>query len=104
MEEEDEVNVFEVEVFEVVDLAFVWAAVEEVLVFLYDSGPWPGACWMSLPCSAMRAGPSVRSCFRSWGTIFARTRSFTGCLELESEWTLISNWVVGGKLWRWEGV
>ena len=91
MEEEDEVDVFEVEDFEVLDLAFDWAAVEEVVVFLYGSGPWPGACWMSLPCSAMRAGPSVRSRFRNCGTIVERTRSFTGCLELESEWMSISN-------------
>ena len=36
---EEDVDVFEVEVFEAVDLAFVWAAVEEVVVFLYGSGP-----------------------------------------------------------------
>ena len=61
------------------------------MVFLSGWGPSPGACWISLPCSAMRAGPNVRSCFRSCGTIFERTRSFTGCLELASEIMSISN-------------
>jgi len=48
-------------------------------------GPEPGACWMSLPCSAMRAGPSFANSFRSCGTILARTRSLTGAFELASE-------------------
>ena len=52
---------------------------------------------MSLPCSVMRAGPSVRRWFRSCGTIFERTRSLTGCFELESEWMSISNWFASGK-------
>lgn len=53
---------------------------------------------MSLPCSAIRAGPRVRSCLRSCGTIFERTRSFTGCLELASEQMSMSNWIACGKL------
>jgi len=83
--------VWEAEDFDEPDLAFVWAAVEEPVVFLGAWGPSPGACWISLPCSAMRAGPKVRSCFRSCGTIFERTRFFTGCLELASEIISISN-------------
>jgi hypothetical protein len=37
-----------------------------------------------LPCSAIKAGPSFANSFRSWGTSLARTRSFTGALELAS--------------------
>lgn len=41
-------------------LAFAWAAVEEftIVVGTVDAGE-SVACWMSLPCSAMRAGPSL---------------------------------------------
>jgi hypothetical protein len=45
----------------------------------------PGACWISLPCSAIKAGPSFANSFRSCGTILARTKSLTGALELASE-------------------
>ena len=62
---EDLLLVWEPEDLVVVDLAFVWAAAEDVVVFVSGGGPWPGACWMSLACSAMRAGPRVRSRFRS---------------------------------------
>ena len=51
----------------------------------------PGACWISLPCSAIRAGPNVVNFFRSCGTILDRTRSLTGALELASEYISISN-------------
>jgi hypothetical protein len=47
----------------------------------FESGP----CCRSLPCSVINAGPSLTSCLRSCGTIFDRTRSFTGCFELASE-------------------
>ena len=45
----------------------------------------PGACWISFPCSAIRAGPNLMNCFRNCGTSFARTRSLTGALEFASE-------------------
>lgn len=41
---EELVLVWEVEDFEVSDFAFVWAAVEEMVVFLSGGGSWPGAC------------------------------------------------------------
>jgi len=47
-------------------------------------GPEPGACWISLPCSAIRAGPSLANSLRSFGTILVRTRSLTGAFELAS--------------------
>jgi len=37
-------------------------------------------CWISFPCSVMRAGPSFAKLFRSCGRSFDRTRSLTGCL------------------------
>lgn len=40
-------------------LAFAWEAVEEVVIVVgCREGDAPVACWRSLPCSAMRAGPS----------------------------------------------
>lgn len=41
-------------------LAFAWAAVEEFMMVVGTAGADElDACWMSLPCSAMRAGPSL---------------------------------------------
>lgn len=67
-------------------LAIAWAAVEEVVIVvgIVDAGELVG-CWIALPCSEMMAGPSLFSCCRSWGSIFERTRSFTGCFEIDSE-------------------
>ena len=85
------VVVVEVDVGLVVDegFAFAWAAVEEVVTVVGVATPLEGfepvACWRSLPCSAMRAGPSLWREERSWGTSFERTSSLTGCFELESE-------------------
>lgn len=75
-------------------LAFAWAALEEfmIVVGMADADE-SVVCWMSLPCSVMRAGPSLWSCWRSWGTILDRTRSFTGCFELDSEYMSMSNWI-----------
>ena len=40
-------------------LAFAWEAVEEVVMVVgCREGEAPVACWRSLPCSAMRDGPS----------------------------------------------
>ena len=44
-----------------------------------------GACWMSLPCSLIRAGASSANFTRRSGTIFFRTRSLTGCFDVASE-------------------
>ena len=44
----------------------------------------PGACWMSFPCSAIKAGPTFANSFRSCGAILERTRSLTGALLLAS--------------------
>lgn len=75
-------------------LAFAWAAVEEFMIVVgMADADVSVACWMSLPCSAMRAGPSLWSCWRSWGTILDRTRSFTGCFVLDSEYMSMSNWI-----------
>ena len=53
----------------------------------FESGP----CCRSLPCSFISAGPSVMSFLRSWASIFDRTRSFTGCFALASEYMSMSN-------------
>ena len=49
--------------------AFAWAAVEEVVMVVGvanpDEGLEPGACWISLPCSAMSVGPSFCKALRS---------------------------------------
>ena len=50
-----------------------------------------GACWMSLPCSEMSAGPSLTNCLRSWGIMWLRMRSLTGALELASVYISMSN-------------
>jgi len=63
-----------------IDVLDIYFGVENPL-----EGFEPAACWMSFPCSAIRAGPSFWRCFRSCGRIFDRTRSLTGCLLLESE-------------------
>jgi len=44
----------------------------------------PGACWMSLPCSAIKAVPSLANSFLSCGTILDRTRSLTGAFLFAS--------------------
>lgn len=49
------------------------------------AGPEPGACWMSLPCSAMRSPEKRERALRSWGTSCVRTRSRTACFSLLSE-------------------
>lgn len=49
-----------------------------------DDGSVPGACWMSLPCSAINAGPSFGNAFLSCGTIWLRTSSLTGSLDASS--------------------
>lgn len=56
-----------------------------------EEGLLEGACWMSFPCSLTRAGPSLAKMVRSWGTRVERTRSFTGCLEEDSEKMSMSN-------------
>lgn len=78
-------------------VALVWAVVEVVAFAAAPLGAWtlgvekplegfePGACWMSLPCSAMRAGASLTNSDRSFGTSFDLTASLTGCFSLESE-------------------
>lgn len=77
----------EVEVFEDgPGLAIAWAAVEEVMTDVGAAGAGElVGCWIALPCSEMMAGASFFSCCRSWGSNFERTRSFTGCFELDSE-------------------
>jgi len=50
--------------------AVAWAVVEEVALLVGVAKPLDGlesggACWRSLPCSLIRAGPSVMSCLRS---------------------------------------
>ena len=50
-----------------------------------------GACWMSLPCSAMRAGARPWRAERSCGVKDLRIRSFTGCLLLVKEGMSMSN-------------
>jgi len=45
----------------------------------------PGACWISFPCSAIRADGSFRNSSRSLGTILDLTRSLTGCFSFDSE-------------------
>lgn len=42
-------------------------------------------CWMSLPCSLIRAVASSPNFRRRAGTIFFRTRSLTGCFDVASE-------------------
>ena len=70
------------------------AAVEEaVIVVGRSAGEVPGACWMSLPCSAISVGPRLGSSLRSCGMILERMRSFTGCFELASAWMSISNYI-----------
>ena len=49
-----------------VALALLWAAVEEVTMVVGPrDGELPGACWISLPCSAISAGPSLISFLRN---------------------------------------
>lgn len=51
----------------------------------------PGACWMSLPCSAISAGPILRRWVRSWGVIDFRTRALAGSFAFVAEWISMSN-------------
>jgi len=68
-----------------VDLALAWAAVDEVVTVVGPSeGEVPGACWISFPCSVMRAGPSLTSSLRSCGRILERMTAFTGSFEASS--------------------
>ena len=68
------------------DFALVWEMLEDEVIFVdWRVGATPVACWMSLPCSEIRLGPSWTSFLRSCGVILERTRSLTGCLELVSE-------------------
>ena len=73
--------------------------VDVVLVFM-SSGLWPVACWMSLPCSLIRAGPRALSLVRSLGVSRVRMSSLTGRLLLDSELMSISNYKekVSGQL------
>jgi hypothetical protein len=79
-----------VSAFEVVDLLTLELENTLEVVELLP-GPEPGACWMSFPCSAMIAGPNFAKLLRSFGKIWLRTKSLTGCLLLSSEYTSISN-------------
>jgi len=77
--------------------AFVWAAVEEVVMFVaFVEGLAPVACCRSLPCSVMRAGARVASLVRSCGVNLRRIRSLTGALEVVSEYISVSNWKTEG--------
>ena len=44
-------------------LALAWVAVEDVVIVVGVATPLdglePGTCWRSLPCSVIRAGPSL---------------------------------------------
>ena len=55
------------------------------------AGLLPAACWMSLPCSVISAGPSSWRCLRSCGSSLDRIRDFTGCFEDDSSLMVISN-------------
>ena len=67
-------------------LAFACVAEEDVVTVVgTKEGDAPVACWRSLPCSAIRSGPSFESLMRSLGRISLRTRALTGALGDESE-------------------
>jgi len=67
------------------EFAPIWLLWRVRVVGKLAEGLVPGACCISFPCSAIKAGPRPANCLRSWGTILARTRSFTGAFELASE-------------------
>lgn len=46
-------------------------------------GPDPGACWISLPCSAFRVDGSLSNSWRSSGTSLERTSALTGSFSFE---------------------
>lgn len=50
-----------------------------------DDGLEPGACWMSLPCSLIKVGPSFGRSFRICGVISFLTRSLTGSFDRSDE-------------------
>ena len=92
-------------------LARDWVADEDVVLLMGVETPLEGlelgACWMSLPCSAIRAGARLwREC-RSWGRMEVRMRSLRGCLLGVKEWMSMSNWVngvvSGGERWARRG-
>ena len=74
-----------------VDLLFACAADEETVVVGVMEGLYPGACWMSFPCSVMSAGPSSWRFLRSCGSSFDRINALMGCFEDDSSLIVISN-------------
>jgi hypothetical protein len=73
-----------------------WAAVEEVTLLtgveMPLEGPEPGACWISLPCSDIKAGASFCRLERIWGRRADRIKALTGSFAEVGLWISMSNW------------
>ena len=93
-------DLMEVEVEEADDLLFVCAEVEDTVVEVVMAGLCPGACWMSLPCSVIRAGASSCRFFRSCGSSFVRMRDLMGCFDDDSSLMVMSNYSKNIKVRR----